>query len=271
MGSFDIACSVSGISLFGSQPVKLFFILPNCWRGEWDNHIGPNEMYRFCSFGIDATYYDYGQYDIDIEQPNWKEFVKFIRENAVCIEQGENRYHEKAFDPGNSEHMKQEYLLENLTKGRVLIKCSCTGKDLQVSHYPIHKDVYDEILMADVSTWNGESSRVFFERQAAKQLCSELDPMTRALFITGDMIYGGKSFHPGYKFSSYDNKYGADALMGNIIDVSMMILWLEEVRKQVVPSMYAGQDPHYEEVIEFHAKCADIATRLKEKMEEYDG
>jgi len=52
MGSFDMACAITGISLGLQQPVKMFFIVKT---EQEQPFVYPNDCYEFCSFGIDMV------------------------------------------------------------------------------------------------------------------------------------------------------------------------------------------------------------------------
>lgn len=88
MGSFNHTCHISGLPITTDDAVKLFFI-----SNDGFDHSGlmcyPHDQYRFCSFGIDAEYDDYGGFEFDENDPHFKYFLEYIKFNGIHVPQGE--------------------------------------------------------------------------------------------------------------------------------------------------------------------------------------
>lgn len=254
MGSFDMACAVSGISLGCGQKVKLLFIIANPWRTGFIT--SPTNLFTFCSFPIDAIYDDYGTYNIDEEQPNWKEFIRFVGENAKHMVHEGPGY--KEFDPSKKNHLGQIYLQESIFLGRVAIQ----GEKL--SPYPIHHHVY-ESLMSRTETCIGSidwgelcveyKNDLFVDRKVVNYVASRI-------------IHSGSGiFYPTYDFGEYCSNNETGVLAMNLAEIAMLNIWFTNIRHMIVPTMSAGQDFRYKESVRFHSVCVGIAKKLQEEFD----
>lgn len=296
MGSFDMACGISGISLGRQQPTKLFFIV----QDDSDGLCYPTDGFKFCSFGIDAKYYDYGRYKFDTSQPAWQEFLVFLKERGVAVPKGENPYHDLPFDPKDEKHLDPDYLIDLMYHKRLKIK-NYRGDKVIVYPWPVHKRVFDEVCLAPYTSWRGNrvtvestiddfhgrmnetskrmrdtikdgfllalksgeiSKKEFDERiresdaWAGKHLTTEIDTMIREYF------YGA------YWIPGPVERLGLDVVVRMASEVNMMFHVLHENRIMVTPGMSAGQDYGFAESAKFHERLSKIAASIHRKCEE---
>ncbi|KFZ27709.1 MAG: hypothetical protein KQ78_00019 [Candidatus Izimaplasma bacterium HR2] len=303
MGSFDMSCALSGISLGMRQPTKMFFIIKSDY--DW-SLCNPTNLYKFCSFGVDMTYDDYGRYEFDENQPAWKEFVCFIQKNSMYVEEGENPYHEKEFNPKNSDHLKPDYLFDMMYHNRVIVKVSKKSgggckEQMTIHPYPIHKRVFDDICLKPFNGYNGvvydansindeireridinDKIRERIERivdiHQTKVVSGEMsqekaDEIINSIQLDFDRynpfsvgIY--ESFYHNYSFVNFIKKYGLDEFWLQIGQICMMNHILYNNRIMVQPQMSSGQEYCYEKNIDFHQECVNIITEIKHVYDE---
>ena len=302
MGSFDMSCSLSGISLGMRQPTKMFFII----KSDYDWLLcHPTNSYKFCSFGVDMTYDDYGRYEFDENQPAWKEFVRFVQENSIYVEEGKNPQHEKEFDPKNPDHLKPDYLFDMMYHNRVIVKVSMKSwggrkEQMTIHPYPIHKRVFDNIclkpfkgiyngIIYDANSINDETrERVeymkitryerFVNIYQTKVVSGEMTQEKADEIINNIRLDFGnytpfsvgtyESFYHNYSFVDFIKKYGHDEFWSQIGQICMMNHTLHNNRIMVQPQMSSGQEYCYEENIDFHQECVNILTELKRVCDE---
>jgi hypothetical protein len=289
-----MACRISGISLGRGQPTKLFFIVEDESHGHF---CYPTDGFKFCSFGIDAKYYDYGQYKFDELQPAWQEFLAFIKEKGTVTPKGENPYHDLPFDPKNEKHLEPNYLFDLMYHMRVKIK-NYRGKEVVVYPWPVHKRVYDEVCLAPYTSWRGTrvtvksttkdfrdrmmetSKRViasrkeelsaelkagninkkeFKERLRESSAWAERHSTTEIDMLLREYFYGA------YWLPGPVERLGLDMVIWMAAEVNMMFHTLQENRIMVAPGMSAGQDYGFAESAKFHKRLAVIADSIHRK------
>lgn len=296
MGSFDMACGMSGLSLGGQQPTKMFFIIENQYKDGFQCY--STDLFKFCSFGIDMVYDDYGQYDCDENQPAYQEFLRFIKERAVYVPQGGNQFHEKEFNPENPEHLEYEYLMEQIDKHRVRIKTMGNGcwHELPVSKFPIHKRVFDEYLQSplddifdnkitvdnccdmhktaaiehDFSTphlreivteqfENGEIDQETYDEKMSK--------LVDRVLVSGSAINSNVYFYGQYNLTEAYSELGEEQFWSLFSQVYMLHLWSMNLNKMITPVMSGGQEYGFEEKIGFYDGVSKIANEIKSEWE----
>ena len=300
MGSFDMACAVSGLSLGGSQPVKMFFIIESGYR---DSLCYSTSQNRICSFGVNMTYDDYGRYEFDETQPEYKDFLRLIEEQGVYVPEGENRFHEKEFDPKNPEHLKSDYLFDLMYHNRVKFKGLFSQKELVVHPYPIHRHIFEQVCMTPFDHWRlGDNigrdnicdhlKRNVDERQndfreIVKELSSvSLDKgeITQELFdvrvehfrdrycrVDSSSLELDEFFYRTYDVNPFIEENGLDRFWERVAELHLLRNTLDENRIMVVPTMSAGQEWGFEDSIKFHKGCMDVALNLKRSWDEEYG
>lgn len=301
MGSFDMACGVSGLSLGCGQPTKMFFIVEDPFK-EWVLCY-PTSIYKFCSFGIDMIYYDYGYYEFDESQPQWQEFVRFIKENAIFIPQGDNEYHEREFDPENEDHLKKDYLFDLMYHNRVKVMYKWLGEErrLTVHPFPIHKKVFDEVCLAPRQGWRGLVSvdTIVDEitegyKKNNKEHCEVILDMYKeqlekgeitqdqydAKAISLDIMFGlsreilqcREFMYQNYSINKASKIHGVDALIRWSAEAGMLFSALLDNRIMVTPIMSAGQDGAWKDAAKFHQNIARIAMEIHHELDlDYEG
>jgi hypothetical protein len=252
------------------------------------------------------VYDDYGRYEFDVEQPAWKEFVRFIKENAYHTPAGENPYHELEFDPTNDAHFEPDYIFDIMYHQRLKLKRCCNPDDnIIVYPFPIHKRVYDEVCLAPRQSWRGdvnvdavvarikngymeqlrqliEIQEATYNEQLAKGELTEEQHKMKMLFIECkkmDMIsretLGCREFFYGvYSFYNAVDTLSTDDIIRGIAELTLVFDTMYTNNIMLNPIMSAGQDLDFEENAKFHTKCAEIATSVQRAWDrecgEYD-
>lgn len=167
MGSFLISCCATNQSI-SSEEVYVIPIFENIQQLKnekglplqgLDRLTYNTDLYGLLGFIFTGSYYDYGQYEIDWTKPSNKymleQYLDFLKEKAVYIEQGENQYHDPAFNPvdlkvdGTNYQEIWEYIHEVIWEGRLfLCKQNYQGGYLytKVEYFVAHKENMDILL-----------------------------------------------------------------------------------------------------------------------------
>lgn len=288
MGSFDMACAVSGVTLGGCQPTKILFIVKQSSRSS-GIMCYPSDAWKLCSLPIDATYDDYGRYTFDETQPEWVTFVEFVKKHGKPIEQGDNEYHDIAFDPKNPDHFTIEYLFDLMHEGRLTVY---NGAEIQP--FPVHAEIY-KILMKPWKSWTGK-------RVTIKNVCSETKQRFKAscklnsdsiLSIYAEKLKKGEVdqeaydkivtifkdrplfmevgtsefFGATYVLSEYLKMTNKEKFWEKVSELHMF--WAAALRFRFMfhPMMSAGQDYDFKDAAFFHSKCAQVAKQLQKEVE----
>jgi hypothetical protein len=262
MGSFDETCGVSGLSLGLHQPVKMYFIASNY---NFDVICYPTSLYVPCSFGIDMKYDDYGRYEFDTQQPAWRDFVRFLRNQAMHIPEGED---EQEFDPENPDHFDPEYLFDAMCDGGIRLKkrVPCDPDCIKVYPFPIHRDVFNDVCMApgrdvcnkpiSVDTFMKgilEKTEICsLSKDSLGSLCSVFLPRHT------ERLYGG--------YAPWESYLECEELARCCAELEMLYHCCQVNRIMFVPTMSAGQSFHYKENAAFHSGCAKIARKLQKEL-----
>ena len=250
---------------------------------------------------IDMVYDDYGQYECDESQPAYQEFVRFIKEKAIKVEQGENPYHEKEFDPENPEHLEYEYLMEQVDKGRVQLKMMGNGCWYYpiVNKFPIHKRVFDECLQSPLDDFRGQITvenccdrmkdvgqsqydmvgilkKVLQEQVEDGKLTQEeydekmedVGIRESEIQISGSMMGTNEYFYGQYNLTVAYKELGEELFWSSLGEVYMLYLWSMNLNKMITPVMSAGQEFGFEEKISFYDGVSKIANEIKTEWEE---
>jgi hypothetical protein len=269
MGSFDMACGISGLSLGFGQPVKMYFIASNY---DLDVLCYPTGLYVPCSFGIDMVYDDYGRYEFDVQQPAWQDFVGFLRKQAMHVPVGNNECHEQEFNPENPDHFDPEYLFDAMYDGRVGLKpfrkwLPDDPECIKVHPFPIHRDVFRDVCMAPgTDIFNKTVSVDSFQEEIEKRLDARI--LIPGFFEFADYLpYHTERLYGGYGLDCSFELFGRESLMRQCAELEMLFHCCLVNRIMFVPTMSAGQHFHYEENVAFHAGCAKIAKKLQRKLE----
>lgn len=306
MGSFYMSCPVSGLAIRDYAKVKLFFITSS---GDTGHCCYPTSLYSFASLGIDAEYADYGQYKIDPTNPEWVEFIRFINEEGLFIEAGENRYHEKEVDPSKFTVNDDEKVFDAIHSGRLRVKHWKNKEGLTVDAYPVDKMVFDDVIMKPFKTWRGdvvtvdkmvedfkESAFAEHERfmETLKDLLKkdfvsesinqeEYDKEVERLNARDEERYYsvGKSkfhldeiMHWNAEFGEYILKNGKDYSLAKIAEMRFLwnIHYINHI--MVTPQMSGGQETNFEQISDFHSQIAEVARKqnreYKKDMGELD-
>jgi hypothetical protein len=298
MGSFGMTCGVSGIRVdWGTSKVKLLFLAEAPFYDDC-NPIYIHSHHQFCSYAMDATYEDYGNYEFDLESPQFKGFVELLKNHSAKIEEGENSCHDVPFDPKNPEHLKWEYLENAIQEGRVYLK-GIDQKNHQISMFPIYHEVWDEICMKKRPIgWRGEMQSVEIiakefltngrgydpdmtemlqERIDTLEAKDELTPEEEmTLWRTKERINPINQLERAMGFEEFCGQYlhafhteqGAQWIAERLAEIRMVHSIMHDIGRPLQPVMYGGQDNMFQKMVDFSVGCAKIAQRLIDEDED---
>ena len=252
MGSYNVACGVSGLSLIEKQKVKLIFLAEERHGGLRSDILFPCSYgWDVCSFPIDATYVDCGEYDFDEKGESWKLFVEFLYSHGMKEGTVEKDFFNKVFNgtigiKTNSENPE----ISKITK-----------KFLEVKILAIQEEIYSYIIKPKDTIYGTHSVESFVE--ADRKIVEGFEK-----FIKKQKgIYIQSRDFLNSEFNKFFKERFEKSHWSCLGELDMLNYFLARVCLPFRPSMYAGQDSRYnwEESEKFHTKISEIASRkLKE-------
>lgn len=204
MGSFLVSCCATNQSI-SNEEVYVIPIFENIKTVEnekglplqgLDRLTYNTDLYGLLGFIFSGSYYDYGRYDIDWNKPSNKymleNYLKFLKENAVYIEQGSNPYHDPPFNPidlevdGTNYQTIWEYIHDVIWEGRLFLRRQnyrggylYTKVEYFVAHKPNMDILLDMYQKRDRTRgyYSDEDEKLFYQKsteEKAKILFDEL-------------------------------------------------------------------------------------------------
>lgn len=166
MGSFLVSCCATNQSISGED----VYVIPiyenrrtvknekNLPLTGLDRLTYNTDLYGLLGVIFTGSYHDYGRYDIDWDltsnQFMLRKYVEYLKHNSVVIEQGENPYHDPAFNAHTIELTNNyqevwEYIHEAIWEGRLYLKLTNYLGDFiytKVEYFVAHRDNMDILL-----------------------------------------------------------------------------------------------------------------------------
>lgn len=162
MGCWNGTCGISQIAIRAGEPTIGFLMVRNP-GDKWsaNGHCYTTEYWCPLSLHIKGTYNDYGGLE-DVDENDWSVEVahKYIIENMIERDEGENKYHDIAV---KKDDLGWENLSEAMHEDRIELEFAdgfmkeyypnTTG--LQVGLMMVHKKVFDAIIEQGIDYWGG--------------------------------------------------------------------------------------------------------------------
>jgi len=141
MGSWCATCGISRMPIREGQEVKGLLIVKkndqtgsSCYIDDWWKPIG---------LPIDIKYADYGNFElVNPDDSNAARLLEYLKDNAIPMEQGDNKYHDLPVVPSE---FTWEKVNDIIHEERLMLKNYSKIKQY-VAWFPIHPIVYEALV-----------------------------------------------------------------------------------------------------------------------------
>ena len=283
MGSFLVSCCATNQSI-SSEEVYVIPIFENIQQLKnekglplqgLDRLTYNTDLYGLLGFIFTGSYYDYGQYEIDWTKPSNKymleQYLDFLKEKAVYIEQGENQYHDPAFNPvdlkvdGTNYQEIWEYIHEVIWEGRLfLCKQNYRGGYLytKVEYFVAHKANMDILL--DMYQKRDRSQGYFSSEEEKQFYLKSTEEKAKVLF--DEIIQEGLDFHdPEKRLQALMREHGDRKIhfFGESYGSDSNVAWRPNKKvKTALVNAYQDKYEDYLDIYKAFVAIKEIVTSL---------
>ena len=283
MGSFLVSCCATNQTI-SNEEVYVIPIFENVTQVKNEKQIPlfgmdrltyNTDLYGLLGFIFSGSYYDYGQYEIDWTKPSNKymleNYLDFLKENAVYIEQGENPYHDPPFNPvdlkvdGTNYQTIWEYIHDVIWEGRLFLrKHNYQGGYLytKVEYFVAHKANMDILL--DMYQKRDRSQGYFSSEEEKQFYLKSTEEKAKVLF--DEIIQEGLDAHdPEKRLQALMREHGDRKIhfFGESYSRDSNVAWRPSKKvKTALVNAYQDKYEDYLDIYKAFVAIKEIVTSL---------
>ncbi|AUS02888.1 coil containing protein [Vibrio phage 2.275.O._10N.286.54.E11] len=151
MGSWYETDFLTNLPIQDDDEVMVFFLEQQHGLVPTSSITYSHDIYRPIGIPIQGWYDDYGRYKLNEGDIVYDHMLEHLRSKVMPMEEGSNRYHEKAVIP---ETMTWENVFENIHEERLKTHSHYNGSKNHIVEVAIHRSIYD-MMSEECTTWKG--------------------------------------------------------------------------------------------------------------------